>query len=92
VLNIETMNVEAFDRLKIEHKILLIEDMGELVFSMEYYEHRVFLFSFNSLFVEVHKNLETNAIDKMDSIKLGDLDKYLSQITLGNLVREAYIL
>ena len=86
------MNVEAFDRLQTSDKILLIEDMGELVFSMEFYEHRIYLFSFNSMFVEAYRNLESGEIESINSITLADLDKFLSQITLGNLVREAYIL
>jgi hypothetical protein len=86
------MKVQAFDKLKTKEKILLIEDMGELVFSMEFYEHRIYLFSFNAMFIEVYKNLESGAVESINSIELSDLDKFLSQITLGNLVREAYIL
>jgi hypothetical protein len=90
--NEKAMNVQAFDNLRTRDKILLIEDMGELVFSMEYYEHRIFLFSFNGMFIEAYKNLETGKLESINSITLADLDKFLSQITLGNLVREAYIL
>lgn len=86
------MNVQAFDNLKTEDKILLLEDMGELVFSMEFYEHRIYLFSFNTMFIEVYRNLESGKIESINSITLDDLDKFLSQITLGNLVRPAYIL
>jgi hypothetical protein len=82
------MIVEAFDNLKTSDKILLIEDMGELVFSMEFYEHRIYLFSFNAMFIEAYKNLETDKFDKINSIGIADLDKFLSQITLGNLVRK----
>ena len=59
---------------------------------MEFYEHRIYLFSFNSMFVEAYRNLESGEIESINSITLADLDKFLSQITLGNLVREAYIL
>ena len=82
------MIVEAFDKLKTSDKILLIEDMGELVFSMEFYEHRIYLFSFNAMFIEAYKNLETDKFDKINSIGTAELDKFLSQITLGNLVRK----
>lgn len=86
------MSVEAFDRLKTSDKILLIEDMGDLVLSMEFYDHRIFLFSFNTMFVEAHKNLDTGEIEVINSVSLSDLDKFLAQITLGNLVRKEYIL
>lgn len=86
------MNVQAFNNLKTEDKILLIEDMGDMVFSMEFYEHRIYLFSFNAMFIEVYRNLESGKIESINSISLDDLDKFLSQITLGNLVRPAYIL
>ena len=82
------MIVEAFNKLKTSDKILLIEDMGELVFSMEFYEHRIYLFSFNAMFIEAYKNLETDKFDKINSIGTAELDKFLSQITLGNLVRK----
>jgi hypothetical protein len=82
------MVVQSFDNLKISDKILLIEDMGELVFSLEFYEHRIYLFSFNTMFIEAYKNLETEKFEKIHSINLTDLDKFLSQITLGNLVKK----
>ncbi|HEY0654421.1 MAG TPA: hypothetical protein VGD65_14875 [Chryseosolibacter sp.] len=83
------MDVQAFDNLKINEKMLLLEDMGELVFSMEFYEHRIFLYSFDSMFIEAYKNLETNEVEKIHTVSLADLDKFLSQVTLGNLVRKA---
>ncbi len=86
------MNVKAFDSLRTSDKILLIEDMGQLVLSMEFYEYRIFLFSFNSMYVEVYRNLETDEIETIRTASVADLDKYLSRITLGNLVRETYIL
>lgn len=82
------MGVQSFDNLKISDKILLIEDMGELVFSLEFYEHRIYLFSFNTMFIEAYKNLETGEFEKIHSITLAELDKFLSQITLGNLVKK----
>jgi hypothetical protein len=86
------MNIQAFDDLTNKDKILLLEDMGDLVCSIEFYEHRIYLFSFNAMFVEVYKNLESGEVERIDSIVLADLDKFLSQITLRNLVRETYIL
>jgi hypothetical protein len=86
------MQLENFDKLTIEDKILLIEDMGDFVYSLEFYDHRVFLFSFQSAFVEVYKNLETDQVEKVCSVSIPDLDKYLSRITLGNLLRKTYIL
>ena len=86
------MNVQAFDNLKTSDKILLIEDMGQLVSSLEFYEHRIYLLSLNSMFIEVYRNLESGKIEKIKTMTLDDLDKFLAQITLGNLVRESYIL
>lgn len=86
------MNVQAFDQLKTSDKILLLEDMGQLVLSMEFYDHRIFLFSFNSMFIEAYKNLDTGEIEAIKSISVSDLDKFLSHVTLGNLIRREYIL
>jgi hypothetical protein len=86
------MNVENFDKLTIENKILLVEDMGDLVCSIEFYEHRIFLFAFNAMFVEAYRNIETDQIEKIHSVSYADLDKFLSRVTLGNLVKQTYIL
>jgi hypothetical protein len=86
------MNSQNFDELTINNKIVLIEDMGELVCSIEFYEHRIFLFSFNSMFVEAYRNIDTDKIEKIQTVTFQELDKFLSRIMLGNLVRQPSIL
>jgi hypothetical protein len=72
----------TFDNLSIADKLLLIEDMGTEICSIEYYDHRVHLYSFNNLFVESFQNIETKDIEKIGVCTYADLDKFLSRVTL----------
>jgi hypothetical protein len=81
------MRSTPFNNLSLDHKLLLIEDIGTPVFSMEYYDHRINLYEVNNMFVEEYFNIETKKIDRVDSISYADLDKYLSRITIDDLVK-----
>lgn len=72
----------AFDDLSLENKLLLIEDLGNELLSIEYYDHRIHLYEFNNLLIESYVNLETRVIDQMTICEQGDLDKFLMRITL----------
>jgi hypothetical protein len=86
------MNLENFNNLSVEEKMLLVEDMGALVSSIEFYEHRIFLFSFNAMFIEVYRNIDNDTVERIHTADYSDLDKFLTRITLGDLTRGTYIL
>jgi hypothetical protein len=81
------MRQKTFNELSPDQKLLLIEDIGTPVFSMEYYDHRINLYALNNMFVEVYHNIETKMVDRMESIAYNELDKYLSRILIDNLVK-----
>jgi hypothetical protein len=64
------------------HKLLLIEDLATELCSIEYYDHRVYLYSLDSFFIEVYQNIENKRIDRITMAGSGDLDKFIAQITL----------
>jgi hypothetical protein len=72
----------AFNDLTLENKLLLIEDLGTELLSIEYYDHRIHLYEFNNHLIESYINLETKQIEKMTICEKGDLDKFLTRITL----------
>ena len=65
-----------------QHKRVLIEDFATELCSVEYYDHRVFLYELDSFFVEVYQNIDTKQIERITMAEYGDLDKFVSQITL----------
>ena len=46
----------AFDRLDLEHKILMIESAGELIMQISYYEYYIGLYSLDKNLIEVYFN------------------------------------
>lgn len=77
----------SFNNLSLRDKTLLIDDVATHLLSIEFYDHRVHLYSLNNLFIEAYHNIETRQIDRISVAQTGDLDKYLAQITLQPLIR-----
>ena len=76
------MNATSFNDLSLYNKILLVDDLATLVCSIEHYDHRIYLYTLNSLFIESYHNIDTGEIEKICSAEYTELDKYLSRITL----------
>ena len=83
------MRPTPFNDLSLEQKQLLIEDLAIQIFSMEYYDHRIHLYSLNGLMIEAYYNIESKALDKIETVSYQNLDKYLSRILIDNLVKPA---
>jgi hypothetical protein len=71
-----------FNDLTLKDKKLLIEDLGTLLCSIEHYDHRVYLYSMNTHYVEVYENIGSREIDRCTIAEYSDLDKYLSRISI----------
>jgi hypothetical protein len=76
------MSQLSFNKLSTYNKVLLIKDMGVQLSSIEFYDHRIFLFAFNGLLIEVYRNIETKKIESITVAGYSDLDKFISRITL----------
>ncbi|MBT1699036.1 hypothetical protein KK083_19230 [Fulvivirgaceae bacterium PWU4] len=82
------MNAGSFNELSMYNKILLVDDLAAPVCSIEYYDHRIYLYSLNALFIESYHNIDTGEIEKICTVDYADLDKYLSRITLYQGLRK----
>lgn len=76
------MKDNSFSKLSLRDKNLLIDDVAAHLLSIEFYDHRVHLYALNNFFIEAYHNIETREIERISVAEDGDLDKYLSQITI----------
>jgi hypothetical protein len=72
----------TFNELSLKHKLLLLEDLGIELMSIEHYDHRIFLYEFNNLFVECYQNIDSREFETIRVCTFNELDKFLSRITL----------
>ena len=72
----------AFDRLDLEHKILMIESAGELIMQISYYEYYIGLYSLDKNLVEVYFNTANKQFVNILSVSYAELDKYVKHIEL----------
>ncbi|MGC1242898.1 MAG: hypothetical protein WA874_15015 [Chryseosolibacter sp.] len=79
------MKPARFNELTLVDKAWLVSEFGALLLSIEYYDHRIHLFSLNSHFIEMYQNLETRQIDRISVASYKDIDKYLPRIIIGSL-------
>ena len=78
------MEAGKFNELKPADKAWLLYEFGDYLFSIEYYDHRISLYSLNTNLVEMYQNIDTNEIVRISIANYGDLDKYLSRIIIGS--------
>jgi hypothetical protein len=79
------MKTSHFDKLSMHNKTLLIDDMATELGSIVFYDHRIYLYSLNSLFIEACHNLDTGKIERINVVRYADLDKFLVRIRLQPL-------
>jgi hypothetical protein len=80
------MRPTPFNDLSLEHKNLLMEDIGEFLYSIEYYDHRIHLYTVNNMLVEAYYNIESKQLEKIVEMSYADLDKYLPRILIYDLI------
>jgi hypothetical protein len=74
-------NRNTFNELSLRNKTTLLEDLGQELCSIEFYDHRIQLYAFENLLVEVFQNIESKEIERITTADYGNLDKYLMRIT-----------
>jgi hypothetical protein len=84
------MNDLSFNELQMHDKKVLVDDFSEELCSIEFYDHRIYLYSLNALLIEAWHNIETREIEQIRTIEYGDLDKYLSRITMASLLAKMH--
>lgn len=83
------MKDQSFDQLSMKNKVTLVRDFATELCSIEFYDHRIYLYSLNSMMIELYENIETKEIENIITIKFGDLDKYVSRITMSSLLTKS---
>jgi hypothetical protein len=78
-------NRNAFNELSLSNKVILLEDLGQELCSIEFYDHRIQLYAFENLLIEVFQNIETKNVERITTADYGNLDKYLMRITFESL-------
>lgn len=82
------MKAGRFNDLALPDKAWLVYEFGNLLYTMEYYDHRIHLYELNSNYVELYYNIATRQIDNIAVANYKSLDKYLSRIVIGTLKKQ----
>jgi hypothetical protein len=76
-----------FDKLDLQHKILMIESAGELLMQITYFQYYIGLYSLNRQLVEVYFNTTSKEFVNILSVNYQELDKYIKHIDINSLIR-----
>lgn len=76
-----------FNELAMPDRAWITYEFGDFLISIEYYDHRIFLFSLHSQFIELYQNIDTRQIEKIEAVPYRALDKYLNRILIGTFKR-----
>jgi hypothetical protein len=81
------MNQNKFDKSDFQRRSIYLFQEGEYISNRIYYNHIVTLYSLNGYFVEVHYEPDSNAIDKIKSVRNEKvLDRYLDNISIPKFI------
>jgi hypothetical protein len=75
-------NAMLFDELPLRDKALLVDDLATFLCSIEFYDHRIHLYSLNALFIEAYHHIETGEIERISTAPYNTLDKFLTRIRI----------
>ena len=76
------MSAIRFNELSMHDKALLVDDFATELCSIEFYDHRIFLYDLNGNFVEAYHNIDTREIERISIANYSDLDKFLTRIRI----------
>jgi hypothetical protein len=75
----------AFDRMDLEHKILMIESAGQLIMQITYFQYYIGLYAVDNYLVEVYFNTTSKQFVNILSVNYRELDKYIKHIDISSL-------
>jgi uncharacterized protein YggT (Ycf19 family) len=75
-----------FNELPLTDKAILVAEFGTLVTSIEFYDYWVHLYTLNNNFIEVYYNMQTRQIDRITLATYDEIDKFILNVDLRNLV------
>lgn len=77
--------MKGFDKLDIDSKSIMLHYNGRMLASVDYYNYRVTLFSFQDRMIEEYYDTETKEISRISTAQPVDLRKYLDLIDISDL-------
>jgi hypothetical protein len=77
----------AFDKLDLEHKILMIESAGQLIMQITYFQYYIGLYALDKDLVEVYFNTTSKEFVNILSVSYVELDKYIKHVDISDLAR-----
>jgi hypothetical protein len=81
----------VFNELPMKDKLVIVEDYATELCSIEFYDHRIYLYAINDLMIEAYHNIETREVERIIIAEYRDLDKFLPWITLSSsLLKKVY--
>jgi hypothetical protein len=78
----------AFDRMDLEHKILMIESAGQLIMQITYFQYYIGLYAVDNYLVEVYFNTTSKQFVNILSVNYRELDKYIKHIDITSLTQQ----
>jgi hypothetical protein len=81
--------MKGFDKLDIDSKSIVLHFEAQVMASVRYYNYRVTLFYFEDKLVEEYYDTETKEISRICSAQSSDLNKYLRQFDISDLLSSA---
>ena len=80
----------VFNDLPLKDKCVIVDDYADELCSIEHYDHRIYLYAINDLFIESYHNIETKEIERITIAEYKDMGKFLPWITLSALLKKVY--
>jgi hypothetical protein len=76
------MTSTPFDELPMHDKKVLVNDFATQLCSIEFYDHRIFLYALGPFFIEAYRNIDTQEVETIRVARYKDLDKFLTRVRL----------
>ena len=86
--NLSLTIMGAFDRMDLEHKILMIESAGQLIMQITYFQYYIGLYAVDNYLVEVYFNTTSKQFVNILSVNYRELDKYIKHIDISSLTQQ----
>jgi hypothetical protein len=83
------MGAMRFNDLSMHDKQVLVDDFSTELCSIEFYDHRVHLYSLDAILIEAYHNIDSGEIERITVANYGDLDKFLTRIRIQPLYQRA---
>lgn len=78
--------MNAFDKLDFESRAEKLRRKGEPVMTVTFFNYYVTLYVLDGFLAERYYNTESKVTARISSVEFRDLDKYLSQVNINEVI------